>query len=209
MPKPFDGKLSNPKDAVGIRKVAFSVLPWRVLYRIALGMMEGAAKYGRHNYRGVGVRASVYFDATVARHIGPWWEGEDIDPESGEHHLDKAMTSLMVLRDSMLQGNFVDDRPPYCGGLDLPALNERAGVILDRHADKSPHHWTIDDIPSNEHKARNDLLPRHPQEIEEADLRCLRGEDAQPLPGWDARRLVLGPETGPMDGVQVAAAGSG
>lgn len=134
-------KDTNPKDAIGIRKVAFSVLPWRVLYRIALGMMEGAAKYGRHNYRAVGCRASVYFDATVARHIGPWWEGEDIDPDSGEHHIDKAITSLMVMRDSMLQGNFVDDRPPR-GNLDMAALNERAGVILDRHADKRPHHYT-------------------------------------------------------------------
>ncbi|SVD92517.1 uncharacterized protein METZ01_LOCUS445371, partial [marine metagenome] len=27
--------------------------------------MEGAIKYGRHNYRIAGVRASVYIDATI------------------------------------------------------------------------------------------------------------------------------------------------
>jgi hypothetical protein len=137
-------KPTNPKDVVGIRKVAFSALPWRVLYRVALGMMEGALKYGRHNYRASGVRASVYFDATVGRHIGPWWEGEDIDPESGEHHIDKAIASLLVMRDSMLQGNFEDDRPPP-GHIDLPELNARASALIDKHADKNPHHFTIKD----------------------------------------------------------------
>lgn len=140
-------KHSNPKDAVGVRKVSLSVLPWRVLYRVAIGMMEGAAKYGRHNYRAIGCRASVYFDATVGRHIGAWWEGEDVDQDSGEHHIDKAIASLIVMRDSMLQGNFVDDRPP-AGRLDLPVLNERAADMLDRHADKAPRHYTIADTPT-------------------------------------------------------------
>ena len=137
-------KPTNPKDAVGIRKLAFSVLPWRVLTGVALGMMEGAAKYGRHNFRGVGVRASVYFDAVVARHLTQWWEGEDIDEDSGLHHIDKAIAGLMVMRDSMLQGNFTDDRPPL-GGVDMDYCNHMAAEILDKHADKNPKHWTIQD----------------------------------------------------------------
>jgi hypothetical protein len=107
-------------------------------------MMEGAAKYGRHNYRAAGVRASVYFDAVVGRHLTSWWEGEDLDYDSGEHHVDKALAGLMVMRDSMLQGNFVDDRPPR-GNIDMGALNARAAAILDRHADKAPKHYTIED----------------------------------------------------------------
>lgn len=137
-------KATNPKDAVGIRKMAFSVLPWRVLCRVALAMMEGAAKYGRHNYRVSGVRASVYFDAVVGRHLTDWWEGTDIDPDSGLHHVDKAISGLMVMRDSMLQGNFVDDRPPS-GEVDMAELNALAAKILDQHADKSPKHYTIED----------------------------------------------------------------
>lgn len=135
-------KLSNPKDALGVKKLSFSVLPWRVLCNVALAMMEGAAKYGRHNYRAVGVRASVYFDATVARHLTQWWEGEDIDADSGLHHVDKAIASLFVLRDSMLQGNFVDDRPPT-SNIDMTALNQQAAKILETHADKNPMHYTI------------------------------------------------------------------
>jgi hypothetical protein len=137
-------KQSNPKDLVGTRKVPLSTIPFRVLYRVGLAMLEGACKYGRHNYRAVGVRASVYFDAQVGRHLGAWWEGEDIDSDSGLHHIDKAIAGLMVMRDSMLQGNFVDDRPPR--GIDNYAeLNRLAGEIIDRHSDKTPRHYTIED----------------------------------------------------------------
>jgi hypothetical protein len=140
-------KQTNPKDIVGSRKLPFSVLPWRVLCRVALAMLEGALKYGRHNYRGVGVRASVYFDACVARHITDWWEGIDVDPDSGLHHLDKAIAGLMVMRDSMLQGNFEDDRPPRgpLSACDMIELNRLAGSLHDRHADKNPKHYTIAD----------------------------------------------------------------
>lgn len=138
------GKQSNPKDVIGSKKLPFAVLPWRVLCHIALAMLEGAVKYGRHNYRAAGVRASVYFDATVGRHLTSWWEGEDIDPDSGRHHIDKAIASLMVMRDSMLQGNFVDDRPPH-GQIDMAEFNKEAARIIDLHADKTPHHFTIGD----------------------------------------------------------------
>lgn len=137
-------KLSNPKDAVGIKKLPFSVLPWRVLVNVALSMLEGACKYGRHNYRAVGVRASVYFDAVVARHLTSWWEGEDVDPDSGLHHVDKAIAGLMVLRDSMLQGNFEDDRPP-AGRVNMLVANAKAAAIMAQHADKKPHHFTCGD----------------------------------------------------------------
>lgn len=146
-----DEKPTNPKDAIGIRKAPFSALPWRVLWMVGLAMLEGAAKYGRHNYRAVGVRASVYFDAIVARHLSPWWEGEDVDPDSQLHHLDKALSALMVLRDSILQGNLEDDRPPRrltppepgsTEDLSLRSLNARAAAILDSHADKNPKHYT-------------------------------------------------------------------
>lgn len=147
-------KPSNPKDIVGSRKLAFSVLPFRVLGGVALAMLEGACKYGRHNYRAAGVRASVYFDAVVGRHLFAWWEGEDIDPDSALSHIDKAIAGLMVLRDSMLEGNFVDDRPPP-GNPDIPELNDRAGAIIDRYADKAPHHYTIADRRPTDTSASN------------------------------------------------------
>lgn len=82
-----------------------------VVAGVGLAMLEGALKYGRHNYRSIGVRSSVYFDANL-RHVVRWWEGEDIDPDSGLHHIDKAIASLVVLRDAIYLGNLKDDRPP-------------------------------------------------------------------------------------------------
>lgn len=136
-------KDTNPKDAVGTRKAPLSALPIRVLWRVGLAMMEGALKYGRHNYRAAGVRASVYFDASL-RHKFSWWEGEDIDPDSMLHHLDKELACLMVLRDSILSGNWVDDRPPRATE-DLVALSAHACDLLDRYGHVKPHHYTIAD----------------------------------------------------------------
>lgn len=136
-------KDTNPKDAIGVTKAPMSVLPMQVVYEAALGMYEGALKYGAFNYRIAGVRASVYYDA-IQRHLNQWWEGEDIDPDSGLNHIDKAIAGLMVMRDSMLEGNFVDDRPPSTHN-DIAELNEHAAMLIDKYANNSPRHYTIED----------------------------------------------------------------
>lgn len=136
-----DEKPTNPKDMVGVRKAPMSTVSGAVLAEVGVAMLEGAAKYGRHNYRVVGVSASVYYDGTM-RHLMGWWEGEDLDPDSGLSHVTKAITSLVVLRDAMIQGKFTDDRPPRSAPF-YEALNEHAGVILDCYADRRPVHYTI------------------------------------------------------------------
>lgn len=132
-------KPTNPKDAVGIKKVPFHVVPMRVIAGLGLALLEGARKYGSFNWRVAGVRASVYFDA-MHRHMGAWWEGQDIDPDSGLSHVDKAIASLVVLRDSMLQGNWVDDRPVRGSDLKwVDSANGKAAEIIERYPDaKAP-----------------------------------------------------------------------
>lgn len=95
-------------------------------------MLEGARKYGRHNYREVGVVGSVYYDATI-RHLMSWWEGEDLDPDSGLSHITKAIASLTVLRDSMIKGNWVDDRPPVIDFEWMNRLNEKVKNVIDKY----------------------------------------------------------------------------
>lgn len=105
-------KDTNPKDAVGIKKWRqYTTVPMTVVWELGVAMLEGARKYGRHNYRVAGVRASVYIDAAKG-HLDAWWEGEDIDPDSQLSHITKAIASLVVMRDAMIQKKFVDDRPP-------------------------------------------------------------------------------------------------
>ena len=136
-------KPTNPKDAIGVRKAPLSTVPMGVVVEMGVGMLEGTAKYGRHNYRCAGVRASVYFDALM-RHMIAWWEGEDVDQDSGMSHVTKALCTLAVLRDAQMQSMLTDDRPPRSQPF-YPAMNAAAGEILDRHADKHPRHYTIED----------------------------------------------------------------
>lgn len=136
-------KETNPKDAIGISKAPMSTVPAAVLAEVGVAMLEGACKYGRSNFRIAGVRSSVYYDAAM-RHLMSWWEGEDTDPDSGMSHVTKAITSLVVLRDAMIQGMCTDDRPPRSAEF-YARLNTLAAEVLARHADKHPRHYTIAD----------------------------------------------------------------
>jgi|GEM_PF-5803583 len=119
-------KDTNPKDALaGFKPRWFSFIPLRVLIGVGKAMFEGGWKYGKHNYRESGVRASVYLDATVCGHLMPFMEGQDFD-ENGMHHLDKAIASLMVLRDAQLGSNWIDDRPLAAAGFDEQVERETA-----------------------------------------------------------------------------------
>lgn len=132
-------KMSNPKDSVGVRKWRqFATVPQTVIAEVGVGMLEGARKYGRHNYRVAGVRASVYVDAAMG-HVAQWWEGEDIDLDSGLSHITKAICSLVVLRDAMIQDMLADDRPPKATLDKVRAdLQKAVEAIFTRHPDPLP-----------------------------------------------------------------------
>lgn len=113
----------NPKDAIGSKKaglravsgavlleMGFDGISGATLFEMGLGMTEGEYKYGRHNFRSAPVRASVYYDAGM-RHLFSWQSGEDIDPDSGLHHLTKLLSCMHVIRDAQIQGSWYDDRP--------------------------------------------------------------------------------------------------
>lgn len=128
-------KDSNPKDAVGIKKVPFSTVPAPVMAEIGLAMLEGARKYRRHNYRAIGVRGSVYYDACL-RHLTSWWEGESIDPDSGLSHLVKAAACLVVLRDAQILDKMVDDRPPKHKDGWIQELNKKAKELVEKYPEE-------------------------------------------------------------------------
>ena len=133
-------KPSNPKDSVGVLKAPLSTVSAPVLAELGVAMLEGALKYGRHNYRVVGIRASVYYDATI-RHLFSWWEGQDIDEDSGMSHITKAIASLCVLRDAMIQQKMEDDRPPNSKEF-YKDLNHKVANLKEMYADRNPTHYT-------------------------------------------------------------------
>lgn len=126
----------NPKTVAASRKVRITTIPFPVLAEVGLAMQEGA-KHGLYNYRVAPVIASVYIDATVLRHLGAWWEGEDIDRDSSLSHVTKAIASLVVLRDAMMNGTMVDDRPvrPKMDNW-VQNMNKLQAEIIERIEDK-------------------------------------------------------------------------
>lgn len=163
-------KSTNPKDALSIKKIPIHLVPIQVLSEIGLAMLEGGRKYGGHNYRDAGVRASVYLDA-VWRHLFlQFWEGEDIDPDSKLHHVTKAIASLVVLRDSMLMDNWIDDRPiRHPNGPDTQRLNALATKIIEEYPD------CVD--PFTEKKAKTDYALVTCNEFENCGVnRCLHAK---------------------------------
>lgn len=128
----MEKKPSNPKDAISIKKVPFTLIPENVIAELGLALLEGSRKYGSYNWRIAGVRASVYIDA-LRRHLGAWWNGENIDPDSGVSHITKAIACLVILRDSMMINNWTDDRPPKLKEGWIQEFNKKAGNIIDRH----------------------------------------------------------------------------
>lgn len=131
----LSSKDTNPKDAVGTKKWRqYCTVPITIIWELGVAMLEGARKYGRHNYRVAGVRASVYVDAAKG-HIDQWWEGEDLDPDTGLSHITKAMASLAVLRDAMIQDKMLDDRPPKT---DIEKVRNDLQAIVDDIFERIP-----------------------------------------------------------------------
>lgn len=148
-------KDTNPKDSIGVSKVPVSTIPGPVMMEIGLGLMEGGLKYGRHNYRVSGVKASVYIDATN-RHLMDWWEGTDVDPDSGLNHIIKAISSLVVLRDAMIQEKMIDDRPPKSPDGWMKELNKIAAAMIEKYPDPVPACTEINPQPK-QHKQDGQL----------------------------------------------------
>ncbi len=131
-------KDTNPKDAVGGSKPPLSGIPGPVLFEVGAALLEGALKYGRHNYRVAGVRASVYYDAAL-RHLIRWWEGENNDPDSGLSHITKAIASLVVLRDAQMNGMVTnDDRPPQSLTGWFEKISDKVKDLIARHPNPLP-----------------------------------------------------------------------
>ena len=77
------------------------------------GMAEvlgyGETKYGKYNWA-KGNDFSVPFDSAM-RHMLKFWDGEDLDDESGFHHLKHALTNLAILLEYYEKHPDMDDRP--------------------------------------------------------------------------------------------------
>lgn len=99
----------NPKTQYGEAKTKLSDSPTVGIQKMGRVFTGGAEKYGRFNWRDHTVSATVYYDAAM-RHFMAWFNGEDIDPESGEPHLAHVMACCNILLDAEQHGMLNDNR---------------------------------------------------------------------------------------------------
>lgn len=146
-------KPSNPKDVIGSDKLPIHLWPETATIYGCLGLLDGLLKYGRSNFRAVGAKASIYYDAQ-RRHMNAWFEGQDNDPDSGLPHLAHALACIAILIEAQTKGNLTDDRMVATRYQEL--VNEMTPHVKRlklKHADKTPYHYTIQDNDSNPSRA--------------------------------------------------------
>lgn len=124
------------KDDKG--KPQLSLLPREALEGAARVAEFGAKKYARDNWRG-GMPWCRPADA-VLRHVEAFIDGEEVDAESGEHPLDHALFTLMMLRWYTIHRPDLDNRfkgvAPAVEELNPEYVNDRPfnGLRVDRVA---------------------------------------------------------------------------
>lgn len=107
---PSPAPSANPKARHGAAKPNLALIPAGAQLQIAPVFALGAEKYGRYNWRKDAVEAETYV-AAAQRHLFSWFDGEDVDPESGQLHLAHAAACLMILLDASSCGKLIDNRP--------------------------------------------------------------------------------------------------
>jgi Domain of unknown function (DUF5664) len=107
-------------------KPDLSLIPLSALEEEARGFMLGAEKYGRYNYC-AGLEATRLLAAAL-RHIHAVLQGDDLDPESGAHHLGHARCCLAMYLETRRLGTLKDNRYT-AGGQNGTASPEQGEVV--------------------------------------------------------------------------------
>lgn len=105
---------------------------------ISVDAMQGLAEvltygadvkgYGARNWE-KGLEWSDTYGA-VMRHLTGWFNGIDIDPESGLRHIDQAACNIMFLQQFTRRGTGTDNRP----------INKKGGPNVMDHLVSPAHH---------------------------------------------------------------------
>lgn len=99
------------KGIAGLAKPQLQLVPPVINTAMAAALKIGADKYGPWNWRTNKVEIMTYLGA-MRRHIDAVLEGEDLDPESGAHHLGHVAAGCAIVLDALAHGTLVDNRPP-------------------------------------------------------------------------------------------------
>jgi hypothetical protein len=99
----------DPADNYDGGKLRYDLLPADALEELVKVYTSGADKYHDRNWE-KGMAWSRAF-GSLQRHTWAWMRGEDIDPESGIHHMAHAAFRCLQLLAYAKRGVGEDDRP--------------------------------------------------------------------------------------------------
>ena len=112
---PKDGQCGNCSENKGFKKDSGKPRPALMGVNAMMGLSRvmafGAKKYSDDNWRS-GMSYKRVADALL-RHVIAFLGGEDVDPETGELHMDHAMCNAMFLSEYQHTGTGQDDRYKY------------------------------------------------------------------------------------------------
>lgn len=108
---PDETRLTDPSTGAqkGRKLARFALLPWDALWKVAEHFGWGASKYDDRNWER-GYPWSWSADA-LGRHFAAWWQGEDVDAESGSLHITAVAWHALVLIVFQIRSLGTDDRP--------------------------------------------------------------------------------------------------
>lgn len=89
-------------------KPRLDLVPYLPTLEAAKVLTFGAQKYDDHNWRKGFPFSRI--KSSLDRHVGAWWNGEDLDPETGISHLAHARCNIDFLLEFTLTGTGTDDR---------------------------------------------------------------------------------------------------
>jgi len=101
--------MTDPKQAHGEKKPQLHLIPPAGNDEMAKALALGKGKYGERNWVNNKVEMTTYLSA-MKRHIDRVLDGEDIDPESGAHHLGHVMAGCGIVLDARRHGMLIDNR---------------------------------------------------------------------------------------------------
>ena len=110
LPNPPEVRVtSSTGGQKGQKKARFDLIPGDALWEVAEVYGAGAAKYEDRNWE-KGYPWSLSF-AALQRHSWQFWNGEDVDPESGVAHMASVAFHALALLAFMKRHADFDDRP--------------------------------------------------------------------------------------------------
>lgn len=100
--------VSSTGGEKGQKLARFDLLPVDALRQVAEHYGKGASKYADHNWRRGYEWSKSY--AALQRHATQFWGGEDVDEETGSHHMAAVAFHALALLEYAVSHPDFDDR---------------------------------------------------------------------------------------------------